>query len=256
MPKKSKATDYDKLMADVPAGLGLEEVTMDDIQRSRLAIIQKGSPQLDSDEDAYIEGAKVGQIVDTALGIVYDNVDFVVIDYRTRWYEWKEDGGLVAIHDTEPQGVDREFKLPNGNKSSMTRVFTGWVLEPNSDERRVAFIPLSSTQLRKAKTWITQINNMKMPNGQKAPAFWSVYTLSSKKEFKPKGAFMGWRIKYRCTLEEYAAQVDENLGELFDEGMEVNKLIKKEMDRYLKSGFNQNMIPAESSAASEIQEEF
>ena len=236
--KKAAQTDYAKMMENVPEGLGLEEVSLEDVKRSRLAIVQKGSPQIDEDEDSYIEGAKIGQILDTALSQVYDPpVRFVVVDYRRRWYEWKDGGSLVQIHDSEPPH-DRQFKRPNGNKVSLTAVYTGFFLEPNSNERRIAFVALSSTQLRKAKDWTTLLNHDRLPNGMKAPAFWNVWELSSKKEFHQKGNFMGWVIRRGGTIEEYAAEIGEDLSQIIQECVDTNELVKKEFNRYLMRSGN------------------
>lgn len=251
--------DYTKMMENVPEGLGLEDVSVEDIQRSRLAIVQKGSPQVDEDEDAYIEGAKVGQIVDTALGITWDSVGFICVDYRRRWYEWSPGGSLVKIHDNEVNH-DGNFLLPNGNKISLTAIFTGWVLEPDSNERRVAFVSLASTQLRKAKSWITLANNEKLPNGMKAPLFWRLWKFSSKKEYNVKGSFMGWVINRLGTIEDYAKKTKGDTDELISEAVEMHGLIKKEMNRYLlRSGYKKvdgKLLPAESKEAFQQNEEF
>ena len=251
---------YKKMMENVPEGLGLEEVTAEDIQRSRLAIVQKGSPQIDPDEDSFIEGAKLGQIMDTALSTTWDDVRFICVDYRRRHYEWSPAGSLVTIHDVE-QKHDGNFKLPNGNKISLTAVFTGWVLEPNSNERHMAFVSLASTQLRKAKSWITLAHNEKLPNKMKAPLFWRVWRLSSKKEYNVKGSFYGWVINRLGTIEEYAKETKSDLDKIISEAVEMNQLIKKEMNRYLlRSGYKNSgdgrLIPAESSDAFNKEEEF
>ena len=66
--KKQNTDLSSEISADLiikSAGLGLENVTNDDITIPRLAIIQSGSPQRKKKDEKYIEGADEGMIFNT-----------------------------------------------------------------------------------------------------------------------------------------------------------------------------------------------
>jgi hypothetical protein len=187
------------------AGAGLENVGVKDLLVPRLSILQALSPQLKPRDSAYIEGAKVGMIADVGTGELFpDGVLFLPVHYRKDWLEWapRASGkGLVATH-SDPSILDQTTRddknrpiLPNGNYIAETAQFFGINL---SAGRRKCFIPMASTQLKKARKWNTLATGerLKRSNGTEyaAPLFYRAYKLGTADESNAEGDWAGWTI--------------------------------------------------------------
>lgn len=187
------------------AGAGLENVTASDMLVPRLTILQSLSPQLKPRDAAYIEGAKLGDICDVGTGEVFkDGIMFLPVYYRKDYLEWapRASGeGLVAIHSDPAileQTTRNERKQPvlkNGNLIAETAQFFGFNL---SAGRRMCFLPMASTQLKKARKWITLASSEKLRRGDgsefTAPLFYRAYELGTAEESNNQGDWSGWTI--------------------------------------------------------------
>ena len=195
------------------AGAGLENVNSSDLLIPRLTIIQALSPQLQRKKAEYIEGAEIGDIVDVATGELFkDGITFLPVYYRKDWLEWapRASGeGLVQIH-SDPSILDQTTRnerkqavLPNGNVISETAQFFGFNL---TAERRRCFVPFSSTQLKKARKWITLATSEKLrrADGSEyvAPLFFRTYNLTTAEESNNQGEWSGWNVNRGSALPE------------------------------------------------------
>jgi hypothetical protein len=195
------------------AGSGLEGVTANDLLVPRLGILQDLSPQLKKTKAEYIPGAEVGQIADLGTGDLFaEGVWFLPVLYRKDYLEWapRSSGkGLVNVH-SDPAIMDecvRDEKnrpfLPNGNLIAETAQFFGLNL---SAGRRMCFIPMSSTQLKKAKRWNTLAmgEKLKRADGSEftAPLWYRTYRLTTAMESNNDGEWSGWVIARDLALPE------------------------------------------------------
>lgn len=209
------------------AGAGLENVKSSDLLIPRLTIIQALSPQLLKKKSEYIEGAEVGDIVDVGTGDLFkEGIAFLPVYYRKDWLEWapRASGeGLVAIHsdpailEQTTRNERKQAVLENGNIISETAQFFGINL---TADRRLCFIPFSSTQLKKARKWVTLATSEKLrrADGSEyvAPLFFRSYNLTTAEENNNQGEWSGWNIARGLALPELDAsmvgQSWENLG--------------------------------------------
>lgn len=195
------------------AGAGLENVTAGDMLVPRLVIVQKLSPQLEVGNSAYIEGAKEGVICDAGTAELFpDGVLFLPVYYKKNWLEWiprKAGGGLANIHDDQAilDQCSRDEKnrpiLPNGNSIVETAQFFGLNLTAG---RRPCFIAMASTQLKKARKWITLATGEKLKRGDGsefiAPLFYRSYELGTAQESNSEGKWAGWTVDRGPALPE------------------------------------------------------
>ena len=195
------------------AGAGLDNVTASDMLVPRLTLLQSLSPQLKARDSAYIEGAKVGDICDVGTGEVFAGpIMFLPVYYRKDYLEWApraSGGGLVAIHrdpailEQTTRNEKKQPLLPNGNLISETAQFFGLNL---SAERRMCFIPMSSTQLKKARKWVTlaAAEKLRRADGSEytAPLFYRTYELGSADESNAQGDWSGWTVNRGPALPE------------------------------------------------------
>lgn len=197
------------------AGAGMEGVRPDDLSIPFLVILQDGSPEVKKTHPEYavkgIKGATAGHILNSLTKQIYnpdiehDSVLFVPCFYQKLFVEWKpreSGGGIVKSHpdDRLIQNTKKNDKgqdvLPNGNIIQTTAYFFGFVLIDGEPQRVV--LGLSSTQLKKARQWLSLASAIKFegPNGVKytPPLFAHQYRLSTHPENNEKGSWYGWKV--------------------------------------------------------------
>jgi hypothetical protein len=191
----------------------MESATGKDLLIPRLGVLQALSPQVQKKKAEYIENAEIGDIADLGMGEVFkEGVLFLPVLFRKQWLEWapRDTGkGLVAIHD-DPSIMDLTTRnernspvLANGNLISETAQFFGLNL---SAGRRRCYVPMTSTQLKKARKWLTMAMDEKLarPDGSEftPPMFYRTYLLGTAEESNSQGDWIGWTVKRGATLPE------------------------------------------------------
>jgi hypothetical protein len=199
------------------AGAGMENVTANDLLVPRLAILQALSPQISKKKAEYIEGAEIGNICDVGTGEIFeDGVLFLPVFYRKDYLEWapRASGqGLVNIHsdpailDETTRNEKKQPVLANGNYIAETAQFFG--LNLTADNRK-CFLPMASTQLKKARKWLTLATGEKLTRDDGStftpPLFYRAYHLTTAEESNAEGEWAGWKVDRGLTLPELEAE--------------------------------------------------
>lgn len=196
------------------AGAGLENVTARDILIPRITILQPLSPQVVKGKAEFNPDARPGMIFDVGMAEIIgdgNSMLFLPVLYNKVWVEWypRNTGkGLAAIHTSEDvmDRTQRDDKnkpiLPNGNYIAETAQFYGLNLTSNN---RLSFLPMTSTQLKKARQWNTFATGEKVqgPDGEfTPPLFYRAYTLTTVPESNAEGDWMGWKIERGPRLQD------------------------------------------------------
>lgn len=196
------------------ADSGFENVTARDLLIPRLSILQGLSPQVTRGQPEYDDEAKVGDIYDIGLQQRFpDGLIFIPVYYTKQWLEWapRSSGkGLQGIHDTDEilgqTEKDEKGKdiLPNGNYVTETAQFYG--LNVNAEFRK-SFIPMASTQLKKARRLLTLATSEKLTRADGSqftpPLYYRAYSLTSVPESNNEGNWMGWKVERGMALTEF-----------------------------------------------------
>jgi hypothetical protein len=196
------------------AGEGLENVGASDMLVPRLSILQALSPQLNSRKPEYIEGAQIGDVADVGTGDLFKGpILFLPVYYRKDYIEWapRSSGkGLVAIHndasilDQCTRNEKKQPVLPNGNYVAETAQFFGFNL--STPDRRRCFIPMASTQLSKARKWITLAVSEKVRRSDGSeytpPLFYRAYELTTAMASNSEGEWGSWVVNRGPSLPE------------------------------------------------------
>lgn len=223
MPKETKRTGAPAQQApqsttqdwSQTGATGFESVQRADLGIPFLAIIQKGSPQVDKSHKDYatkrIEGAETGDIMNNVSNVVVaspgEPVQFVPCSFQKLWAEWKprnSGGGMVRAHTSElvlsecTKNDKKQDVLPNGNIVYTTAYFYGIALIDG--ERVPCVIGMTSSQLKKSRQWLNMMMTMKMvkPGTQDKftpPMFSHTYLLSTVAESNTEGNWFGWLIQ-------------------------------------------------------------
>lgn len=204
----NKSTEL-AVIGDEFAGMasGLENVTANDIIIPRIGILQALSPQLQKNKPEFIKGAAAGMFCDTATLELYED-ELLVIPcfYAKVFLEWapRASGkGLVHNHGTDatvlekctPDDKGRQV-LANGNYIAETATY--YVLNMSAGGRR-SFIPMTSTQLKASRRWMTQITaeKLKRSNGVEftPPIFFRSWKATPVEQSNAEGSWFGWKFE-------------------------------------------------------------
>lgn len=205
----------DQLMAD--AGIGYENVGLQDKVIPFVSIAQGLSPQLDENDAKYIPGLKLGDIFNNANNYVWSGrtgIKFVPAAYNLKYQEWKpreKGGGYIGEHGPEilknVKEEERDGKfgrwLPNGNNIVIAGVWFGLIVDTEPGfTPQPAVISFTSTQLKKSKKLMSLLDDRRavrpdVNDGKpfKPAMFYNVLEMTVVQEQNDKGKWGGWRIQ-------------------------------------------------------------
>jgi hypothetical protein len=220
------------------AGGGFESTDAETYAIPFFMILQKGSPQCDEDDGAFIEGAKPGMLFNSVSQELYDGAKGVLVVpayFQRMMVEWvprDSGGGMRGMHKPEEPGIqnlprdDRgRFTLPNGNYLADTRYHFCVLLKEDGNFEPVV-ISMSSTQIKKSRQWMTKMQGIKipLPTGKKItpPMFSHVYKLTTVSESNDQGSWKGWKVEldHRITPDEVEFY---EAAKVFKKQVETNK---------------------------------
>lgn len=198
------------------AGLGMDQVRTEDMSIPFLRILAQLSPQVNKRDGAYVDGAEAGMIYNTVENVAYDGEEGILVIpcyYNRRYVEWKpreKGGGYVNAYDVDDKIVHSTFRdergndvLPNGNILSNTAQFFVLLLDKDGTASR-CLITMTSTQLKKARKWVTQMQSRTAmgKNGMFVlPMMSQVYRMRTVEERNDKGSWFGWEISHARSLQ-------------------------------------------------------
>ena len=218
------------------SGLGFAETKTEDMSIPFLRILGNQSPQVDESDGAYVEGAKGGMLYNTVTNTVYSGKEGMLVVpcyYNRRFVEWKpreQGGGYVASYlPTDPivETVTRTEKneeiLPNGNL--LTNTAQHFVILVDGDQYSRCLITMSSTQLKKSRRWLAQMNGMTAMGKSgpyTLPMMSQFYRLTTVPEQNDLGKWYGWVITKEKQID---LAVDFEKG-LFDNAVAFAKSVE------------------------------
>jgi len=227
------------------SGLGFAETTTQDMSIPFLRILGAQSPQVDESDGAYVEGAKGGMLYNTVTNTVTSGKEGMLVVpcyYNRRYVEWKprtEGGGYVAsylpddpIVATATRNDKNEEVLPNGNL--LTNTAQHFVMLVEGDQYSRCLITMSSTQLKKSRRWLSQMNAMTAmgKNGPYTlPMMSQFYTLTTVPEQNDLGKWYGWAIARERQLDlsnDFEKSLFEN-AVAFAKSVEAGEVEAKEV---------------------------
>ena len=231
----TKMSDAETAAAEY-AGAGMETVGASDLLIPQLKIVQKLSPQIDKTSPLHIEGAEEGDICDTGIGRLHDEIHFIPVIYRKQWIEWQEprgSGTIVSIYNSQvildecTRDKEGPPRLPSGNPVIETAQFSGFLIDEGQYSK--TFIAMSGAQLRKSRRWLNLSTSEKIRHPEKgpitAPLFWRSYILGTQPEKNAKGSWAGWTIARDVTLSEICSSLEFNFQDMMDDAVLFAKAI-------------------------------
>lgn len=202
------------------AGQGTEEITTDEMQVPFIVVLQKLSPQVDKEEDEYIEGAEPGMLFNNVTHDLYTGADgllFIPVKFGVHYIEFisRDNGsGFVADHGNDPYVLDntdkndkgQDIRRDNGNQIVKTNQYFGYVFNPANGELSQAIFPMTSTKLKKSRRWNNLIKSQVIKDAQgnkyPAPAWYNMYRITTVSQENAKGKFYNVEISLEGSIRD------------------------------------------------------
>ena len=216
------------------AGVGVNDLSSEDLAIPFLKVLQKMSYELDD-----LDNAKAGDIYNTVTREVVKGgtgVRVVNCAYNLQYIEWEPRGtGTGAPHniygagDDLPKterGDDNKDYIVGGNGRYLERTAQHYVLIVDDDGvTQQALLPMKSTQFKKSKHWNSAMRALKMKDAEGnmfiPPRFSHIWRLETVAEENKNGSWHGWQISKDSQIE------DRNLyaeAKLFAESIQAGKV--------------------------------
>ena len=198
------ASELDKML-EADAGVGLENITTEDMQIPFIRIIQALSPQLQKDDPLYIKGAEQGDIFNTVSQEVYKQDEGVIVVpafFEKKFLEFQlrsSGGGFVrelAADDKDITMTSREGTielLPNGNE--LVRTHQHLVIAQSADGTIApSVLDMKKTQLKVSRRWNTLKNSARLPSGALMPIYGTAWQLTTVLEANDQGKWFNYKL--------------------------------------------------------------
>jgi hypothetical protein len=175
------------------------QIGMQDIAIPYLYLLQSNSPQVNTDHDKYIEGAKPSMFYLTVIEKVWEGREkgiLIVPCYYerliTEWIDRDEGGGLIRsypagdpiMNQAKPDEKNK-MRLPNRHILVDTAYHYVMVQDPESRTWHQCIMPCKSTFLKKSRRLNSDISTTVIPGTKLiAPRFLYMYRVKTEKEQK------------------------------------------------------------------------
>ena len=185
------------------AGLGMENMTGDDIALPFLNVVQDNSPEKKSNNAKFIDGIKEGDLFNTVTREVYPSplaiVPVMTEHVYVEWVPRDQGGGFVAVHAPTSDVVMEAKKNSNGPKlkkgeNDLVETFYLYAMvlaDVNAEEIVTPIvIPFTSTKIKRYKQIMTRVRTFKKP----VPLFAHRLVIKSVDDTNKKGDFKNFDL--------------------------------------------------------------
>ena len=197
------------------AGLGNENLTMQDVGIPFIDILQSGSPQVKRSSGEYMEGAEEGMIFNNVTRTVRDGtkgIDVIPCFYHRLLVEWidrDQGGGLVAQHPiddpirlqaslVERPGGGKQLVLTNGHLLVET-AYHYVLVESEGGFWEQAVMSMKSTKLKTSRRWNALISGLRVEVGDQRinpPRFGQKFHFTTVPDNRQNQDFFSWDVNY------------------------------------------------------------
>jgi len=182
------------ILFEADAHAGFENVRQQSVALPILKLLQNGSAEAQKRNQAYVDGAEPGMLLNTVTKKIYDGskgISVVPCHYKLEYQEWSDygtgsgrpeqiypDTSDILTKTTKDQiGKDR---LPNGNY--ILTVGQHFVLIVDGENTETALISMSSSQGKISRKWNSMMMSITL-NGKNGnytpPSFSHVYKITT-----------------------------------------------------------------------------
>jgi len=218
---KKEAPLPSKISFEVDAHAGFENVKQVSLALPILKLLQNGSAEAQKRNQAYVEGAEPGMLLNTVTKKVYDGakgIDVIPCHYKLEYQEWSDFGtgagrpeqiytdtsDIITKTTKDQMGKDR---LPNGNYILTVGQHFVLVLD-NDGTTETALISMSSSQGKISRKWNAMMMSISL-NGKNGvytpPSFSHIYKLKTILNSGKGNQWYGYSVEKVGPVQDQAA---------------------------------------------------
>lgn len=167
---------------------GSEQVGMEDIVIPRLELVQSSSPCLKRNDPKYVQGAQIGQLINSVTRELYgDSVLVVPVYYVKQWLVWrdqKQGGGFAGAFDTSAEAqarAEQEGGADAGWEPIDTPQHMCLLLNVNTGKPEEIMVSMPRTKAKTSRAWNSMI---RLAEGDR---FSRVYKITTAEETSKAG---------------------------------------------------------------------
>jgi len=166
-------------------GLGNENVGSEHLQTPRVKLLQQMNSEVDENNDAYIEGAKPGDLLNTVSNEIYGKEIYVINVHFTEdfvvWRKREKGGGLVKIANSRAEAddtVSSQDGSPDDYEIIQTQSHLLLRKDPETGELDSTpfLMDFAASKLRVSREWNTQIAQLK---GDRFSSLWKLASVKT-----------------------------------------------------------------------------
>lgn len=211
--RKKAATNVVAIDLAADAGGGMEGTDAESFAIPFLTVLQKGSPQVDEDEGAFVKGAKQSMFINSVTEELFDGkkgLEFIPCAYQRRFIRWgakKQGGGFKGEYtpdQVEKMRENGEIKEVNGKLLIPTEqgVLDVDISDMVKDTRNhfglvkgksgwsQVLLSLSSTQIKKSRALMSMLNQIKVGDIT-PPTYYNIVHVTTVPESNDQGSWHG-----------------------------------------------------------------
>jgi hypothetical protein len=193
------------------SGQGLDVFGSKDLSIPFIWILQKGSPQVEEQNPAYVPGAKAGSFFNSFTKRVYGpKLEVVPLYYEPVWLIYapgsgnqkgdfkgrRAPGSIEAFGSPYDEGGMKDI---DGN--SIVDSMSYYIIIKGEEKNGPVVLSIKSSDLPHGKDWNTAINNTVLANGEKAAFFSSWWELGLEFNQNTKGTWYGLGTKGNTAID-------------------------------------------------------
>jgi len=166
-------------------GLGNENISADHMMVPRVKQLQRVNNEVDENHSDYIEGAKVGDFINTVTKENYGKHLYVInVHFKEEYVVWgkrEKGGGLIGSFRSKDEAIEgiEEFGK-NVDDCEITQTQTHTLLRVDESTGEVSDIPFlfdcASSKLRVSREWNTQIAKL---GGDRFSSLWKMESVET-----------------------------------------------------------------------------
>jgi hypothetical protein len=188
---ESNLPDY--LKDEEITGLGLNDLTSEDIKMPNIAIAQGMSKCVKPNEPEYIEGIKQGEIYDTATSAIYGkevNLCFANFITRHAVFSGSKNSKYIGTYDTPEEADLVKQDQPNPWDSKVIKQHDHYAILEHEGKVKTVRLSLSKTSEKASRV----LNTLALDNGRNRYSF--IYNVASVTETSKEGdTYYNYKIK-------------------------------------------------------------
>ncbi len=198
--------NFDHLNDAIGDGSGFEDINTETMAIPFIKLVQALSPQMKKSAPEYNPDAKIGDVINSVTGKIYEEpLKIVVGKFDRLFLEWDSNtrGKLKGVHSPESIDLrndlvrdDKNQFIDPDNSSTYQETYSYYVILPDHMEDGICMLSLSSSAIKAGKKLNRMLSSTMIPGStQRAMPYFMVFDAHVVELSNDKGSWSSWDFK-------------------------------------------------------------